>query len=331
MEIKSISIIICCYNSSEVIIDTIEGINNLNIPKNIANVELLIVDNNCNDDTVSLINDNFKSDLIKLKIFTELKAGLMNARRKGVLEASGDITVFVDDDNILEEAYIEKVFELFNLKSDVGVIGCQVIPKVDNPPNWFNEYLGVYACGKQSDLSQDVTTTRMTLFGAGLSFRTELIKEILSDSNRLLLMGRTKNSLLRGDDSELCMQAILFGWKIWYEDNLILQHNILSRRINWEYVKNARFGGGMASIVLDNYRAIILGKEPVSYFQSLLNNLKEYFKFVKTKKILQRNIEGSKISFDYHVIKGKIYALLVMFSFYKYKQIVTYIKRKDKR
>lgn len=326
MSVKSVSLIICCYNSSEVIVPTIESINKLIIPDKLTNIGLIIVDNNCSDNTINLINQTFTSNTIKLEIVEEKIPGLMNARRKGVEAAGGDVIIFVDDDNLLSFDYVEKIVEIFSEKPTVGVVGGQVIPGVDNFPTWFLSFMGVYACGRVANKSLDVSTTRMTLFGAGLSFRSELIKLILlKNFHSLALMGRTENTLLRGDDSELCMLSIINGWHVWYQNDLILHHNILERRINWEYVKNARFGGGMASVVLDMYRLEILNKPIDSYFVNFSKSLIVFSRFIFSNKFKKRDFEGSKESFEYYSIKGRIYALLKVFTPKKYNKMKKYI------
>lgn len=327
MSISGVSIVICCYNSSEIIVPTIESINNLIMPEVLNNIELIVVDNNCSDNTVELVKQTFYNKYINLKIVIENKPGLMNARKKGVEVANGDIVVFVDDDNILNNNYIQRVSDIFSSNESVGVIGGQVIQKTTNYPSWFEKYLGVYACGRVSDRSLDVTTTRMTLFGAGLSFRSEVIKKVLVDNfYNLVLMGRTENTLLRGDDSELCMLAILNGWHVWYQDDLILHHNILERRINWDYVKNARFGGGMASVVLDMYRFEILNKPIDSFSINFLKSFIRFLRFIFSTKFKKRDLEGCDESFEYYALKGRVYALLKIFTPKKYNQIKKYIK-----
>jgi hypothetical protein len=79
------------------------------------------------------------------------------------------------------------------------------------------------------------------------------------------LVGRTRDTLARGDDSEICLRAALLGWKLWYESSLKLQHNILQARINWAYVLKARRGGGHADIILKIYQDLLAGNTPLPY------------------------------------------------------------------
>lgn len=330
--IEKISIIICCYNSSEVIVPTIQSINNLKIPKELKNIELIVIDNNCLDNTVELVNTTFDNQTIKLKIEQENTPGLMNARKKGVEISTGDITLFVDDDNILEANFLQKLYQLYKEKPDVGAIGVQVKPLVDkDTPSWFYDYLGVYACGRQADTSSDVTKTRMTLFGAGLSFRTPVIKKILVQRGHFFLMGRTGNILLRGDDSEMCMQCILEGWKVWYEDDLTLEHNILAERITPEYVKNARFGGGVASIVLDLYKKRILRMPVQVWYISLLLKTAGLVVNHTVKGLITKN-RSTDISANFYMayLKGRLYGLR-HFGVERLKEIQQKIGEMDRR
>lgn len=306
---EGISVVICCYNSARVIRQTLEGLCEQTFSPDWF--ELIIVDNNCTDDTVEIVNDTLHDAVFSHRIVKEDEPGLMNARIRGVDEVQKDITLFVDDDNILEADFLQKLYQLYEEKPDVGTIGVQVKPLVDEEtPSWFYDYLGVYACGRQADASSDVTKTRMTLFGAGLSFRTPVIKKILVQRGHFFLMGRTGDILLRGDDSEMCMQCILEGWKVWYEDDLTLEHNILSERITPEYVKNARFGGGVASIVLDLYRERILGMPVQAGYISLLLKTAGLVVNHTIKGLITKN-GSADISANFYMayLKGRLYGL----------------------
>jgi glycosyltransferase involved in cell wall biosynthesis len=303
-----ISVIICCYNSESIILKTINSVIEQSIDSELFN--LYIVDNNCSDRTVEICHSTLDKTSVEYEVLTEKKPGLMYARIKGARQVKNEITLFVDDDNILEKDFLKKLLNLYELKEDVGVIGVQVEPLVDeSTPAWFYDYLSVYACGKQGNESQDVTKTRMTLFGAGLSFRTIALEENLIKNNDFTLMGRTGNKLLRGDDSELCMKCILTGWNVWYEEDLVLKHNILPDRITWDYVEKARFGGGMASIILDIYRSVNLNKKFESYSSVLGSTLLRFFSCIKQGGYQKRHLKGSSDSFDYFYLKGRIYGL----------------------
>ena len=316
----SYSLIVCCYNSEKVIQPTIKAICCLD--SDVSDViEVVIVDNNCEDRTVERVYDVWNSKTINLRVVTEAKPGLMNARKTGVDEASNEIIVFIDDDNILDAAWLRNLDKVFDKYENVACVGGKVMPAAGKPyPDWFYTFEAVYACGEQAPESMVVSKTRMTLFGAGLAFRLPVIQSIVADAN-LYLTGRTKNRLLRGDDSELCMRCLMMGYDTYYSNDLLLVHNLLPERVTWDYVKKARLGGGMAEIVLSIYRSINMGQEPRSYFGEMLFVVRRWLSFIsRPENIFHVNKDGSLESFEFQYLKGLVNGL-VYFSPKRYNVI----------
>src|SRR5688572_20942184 len=102
-----ISVIICCYNSSQRIGETLRHLARQQFPEDFR-YEVLLVDNDSTDDTTAVaraIWDKEGPAGIPLRIVEELRAGQMYARDKGVKEAAYDSIVFCDDDNWLNPDY----------------------------------------------------------------------------------------------------------------------------------------------------------------------------------------------------------------------------------
>jgi hypothetical protein len=143
------------------------------------------------------------------------------------------------------------------------------------------------------------------MFGAGLSFRKNIIQGIFMSKHPLFLTGRTKNTLLRGDDSELCMRTLMAGYDNYYCEELILQHNILPTRVTWDYVKKARLGGGIAETILSMYRAINTGKVPRNYIAHTSYVIYRWWKYFRgTQSLRNLNIQGTFESFEFMFLWG---------------------------
>jgi glycosyltransferase involved in cell wall biosynthesis len=300
-----VSIVVCCFNSSKVISPTLRALLNQKLPTSL-NIEIILIDNNCTDNTVQVAKKELVNTKIECRFFKEDKPGLINARKKGVEQAKFEILVFVDDDNILDPNYVNIVHRIFLEKPEVGAVGGMIEPFPESaPPPWFTDYLGVYACGSQANYSGKVSKTRMMLVGAGIAFRTHILKSIFKLDKPLYLVGRTGNIMLRGEDAELCMRCVLLGWELWYEESLKLQHYILTNRLNWNFLINVRRGGGAAELVLDIYKKIISKKQPLSY--ELLSKFiyKEWSIFWKTKINVDSLFEeGNDDAFQFAYLSG---------------------------
>ncbi len=315
-----VSVVVCCYNSAQVIEPTISALAQQDVPQG-TGYEVILVDNNCTDTTVQLAKDTWKNPIHPLKIIKEKEPGLIFARKAGVRCARYNILLFVDDDNILGPDWLVKLYGLFERWPKVGAVGGYNEPIFEgDKPEWFDDFAGVFACKPQSEKS-GILIKRNFLFGAGLSFRTPVIRSIFFSDLPLFLIGREKNILLRGEDSEICMRTILMGWDLWYENSLKLKHYLLKRKINWEYVLNARKGGGTADVILRIYRDLINHKPPPDYHSLSSQICRKWRSFWEVlDDITEIQEEGSKKAFDYFYLNGLTEGLLKMGE-HKYHQI----------
>jgi len=59
---------------------------------------VLIVDNNCTDDTAGVVEKHRRSNLLRLRILVEPRQGLTPARLCGVTNTAADWLAFLDDE-----------------------------------------------------------------------------------------------------------------------------------------------------------------------------------------------------------------------------------------
>jgi len=302
-----VSVVVCCYNSAEVIAPTIKALAGQEVPTG-AGYEVILVDNGCTDDTLRQAENAWENPLYPLRIVPEPEPGLIHARKTGVMSAQYEILLFVDDDNILEPGWIDTLLELYPRMPGTAAIGGynQSLYEGEKPA-WFDEFASMYACAPQRE-NPGQSAAKLTLFGAGLSFRTSVIRSIFASSLPLYLVGMEKDTLSRGEDSEICLRAGLMGWELWYEKSLKLKHFILKRRLNWDYVLQCRRGGGNADIILKIYRDLVNKEIPLEYrqlsvyistlWEEFWQNRVKYKDLVKLKKI------GDSVALRYHYLQG---------------------------
>lgn len=93
--VMDISVVICTWNNSKQMEITLEAISRCAIPEGLE-WELVVVNNNCTDDT-DLVVQKFRNQL-PIKYIKEPHQGLSRARNAGVQSASGKLVIFTDDD-----------------------------------------------------------------------------------------------------------------------------------------------------------------------------------------------------------------------------------------
>lgn len=306
---NGVSIVICCYNSSEVIEQTLKYIISQKVPDNIP-WEVIIVDNASTDDTSKTSQtywDNHNC-LAPFKIVRESEPGLSAARRKGFDTAKYEFVLFCDDDNRLGKDFVRLVYEIMNSNSDVGILGGQSLAEYDLlTPGWFDMWKNSFAIGKQSDKTGDVTWSRGYVWGAAMIVRKEAWKKLLSGGFESTLTDRKGNTLSAGGDTEICYALRNQGWKIWYDSRLKFKHYITEERLNWDYLKKLFRGFGQASSGLDRYvkesakkfgkvnKSKIPGSERAELYKTLLILRNPVYKdLMRNKKFLNsKSLEGN--------------------------------------
>jgi len=264
---NGVSIVICCYNSADRIVDTLSFLKNQKVK---IIYEVIIVDNNCSDNTIKKATDYWSSCHINLKIIKQLKSGLIYARELGLQIASHDIIIFCDDDNWLEEYYVQTVYDLFESYPTAGAIGGRSTVAVGNGvslPSNFNQLQNKFAIGEQFEKS-GFLKNKLYLWGAGLSVRKKLLEKCFDSDFPFLLIGRNATVQTAGDDTEICYRILILGYELMYDDRLVFKHYIEESRLTESYILKLNSGFsrsfGIQALYSEFIKAVILDKRSKS-------------------------------------------------------------------
>jgi len=258
---KGVSIIVCCYNSQNLLPQTIQHLANQNVSNRIG-WEIIIVDNNSTDNTAIVAADVWEKTGSKtpFNIITQPIPGLSAAREMGVENSQYEYIIFVDDDNWLDENYVTNVYNIMENNPEIGILGGVGIPVYEEePPEWFIKYKVRYAVGKQADRSGDISLKKGYVYGAGMVVRKFTWYYVKSLGFKNYVSDRSKNKLLSGGDNEICYIVRLVGYKIWYDDSLIFKHFIPKKRLTYKYFLEHKEGKHRSSVYLDPYLRLLNG------------------------------------------------------------------------
>ena len=234
---NGISVVICCYNSSKRLKETLLHLSRQRVSKNIL-WEIVVVDNNSTDDTANFANEILTNlGITNYKIAFEHEPGLSYARACGIKHSTFDLILFCDDDNWLDENYLSTAAAFMQSNSAIGVIaGMNEGVLETEAPMWWKEKSSGYAVGKQGEVSGDISY-RKYVWGAGMVIRKNILETLKKTGFQSLLSDRMGNSLSSGGDSEICRWALLMGYKLWYSEELKLKHFISKERLTDDYLK----------------------------------------------------------------------------------------------
>jgi glycosyltransferase involved in cell wall biosynthesis len=326
--IRGMSVVCCCHNSERTVAEMLLALFSQEIDDRL-HYEILLIDNNSSDDTVDIATKTAeRAGAENLSIFHEERIGLMHARLKGLKEASQPIILFVDDDNILSNDYLGKLLHIFEENDDVAVVGGYAEPYIcgDEFPDWFFEYQLMFACGPQVEKSGVLSGKKRYLYGAGLAFRTAVLRDCVTNGVPPFLMGRSGNELLRGDDTELCYRCHLSGWKIFYDETLRLRHNIDINRITWANACAMRRQTGKTWAVLNMYLNLSFGKAPPSILYMYAICIYRWIKFaMKPRNIMTFAFRETYASIELNYLLGMTWSVIFMAG--KYSKMKTDVMR----
>ena len=281
---SGVSVVICCYNSANKIIKTLE---HLLVQKVDAAIdwEIILVNNNSTDATVQVAEDfwNENKAATNLRIINEPNPGLSFARKKKKKNARLTYVLFSDDDNWLANNYIQLAYEIMTSNPSIGVLGGQGEAVFESPaPNWFTTYQESYAVGVQALKTGDITK-RGYVWGAGFILNRKVLLNLLDVGFTFYCSDRKGNILSSGGDSEICKWFVLAGYKLWYSEELKYWHYMPSERLKKEYYNKLLEAFNICNKYLYKYELLIYDLErKKSFNEKALEFVKLIFDFFWT-------------------------------------------------
>lgn len=107
--VKKISIIVPCYNVAEHLQVTVQSL----LEQSYHHFELILVNDGSTDGT-AMECDRFAASDSRLKVLHQENQGVVVARHNGFKMATGDIIMFVDGDDTLEQNALQRINEAFD-------------------------------------------------------------------------------------------------------------------------------------------------------------------------------------------------------------------------
>lgn len=261
--------------------------------------ELVVVDNGR---SLSKAHKKELSELEKnagllLRIVEEERLGLSQARVTGIQASSGEILVFVDDDNVLAGNYLEESLNALKDDKEIIIAGGKIIPDYQRkPPSFvfnFESLLALCDHGEEilkykTDRSSKPQTKQAVLrypvfapVGAGMVIRAEAAKEYAKEYNQNkahAIQDRKGKSLSSGGDNDLVLSVLAKGGKLAYLPTLSLTHIIPKTRLTVRYLARANYGIAASWVlVLEKYH--INPWNPISPWTVIPRAIKALFRY----------------------------------------------------
>lgn len=223
------------------------------------NWQLVVVDNNSSPP----LNKNSFAKLetygINVVLVSEQVPGVLNARRKAVAVATSPWILFVDDDNVIEEDYLETGLEYAAKHNDVGCFGGRIQLHPDTKvKNWIKPLLPLLAV---RDYGDNEVVSRLDNWGpwmppsAGLFIRNEIAKrffEVVDNNVAYESLGRRGKQLKSGLDYMMVKEGPLMGYACAYVPELKLTHVLKPSRMTFGYMLKINWAYGRSHVTIRN-------------------------------------------------------------------------------
>jgi GT2 family glycosyltransferase len=180
------------WNRCEDVVKTLDSIASLSY----RNIEILVVDNGSTDHSVKVLSKDFPA--VKLIVLPK-NVGCEDGNNVGILNANGDVLLFLDSDADLERDGLTKILDVFENDKEVGIVEPRIIRPADN--KILNE---AKFWPKQN-----------TFTGCVVAFRASVFEKIGL---------RPGEFFLYSSEPDICLRAVESGFKILHCSNIIGHH-----------------------------------------------------------------------------------------------------------
>lgn len=233
-----LTVIICSHNPRADYLDqTLAGLKAQTLPA--QDWELLLVDNRSDEPLQNRVDLSWHPHA---RHVPEPQLGLTNARLRGIDEATADLLIFVDDDNILDPDYLECCLAIASKWPMLGAWGGQSRPGFEkSPPDWTRSYwpcIGIVEF-KRDRWSNSTHDRYAVPIGAGMCVRQAVARryaELVRDDPLRRALDRRGANLTSGGDIDMALTACDLGLGTGRFVALGLTHLIPERRLDKTYL-----------------------------------------------------------------------------------------------
>ena len=112
---KKVSVIVPVYNVENYIVKCINSIVN----QKLEDIEIIVVNDGTLDNSIKLIEENFKDE--RIKIYNKQNGGAASAKNYGIKKATGEYVFFVDGDDFIDECLLKMYNKAIEKKSNLVI------------------------------------------------------------------------------------------------------------------------------------------------------------------------------------------------------------------
>jgi glycosyltransferase involved in cell wall biosynthesis len=242
MKVSAVSVLICTYNRSALLRETLAAMQAMTPPRD-CTVDIIVVDNNSRDDTASVVAEAARTARFPIVTLTEKKQGKSFALNAGLTRARGDVVALTDDDVLPASNWLALIVENFRAR-DVSFVFGKVLPRwscLPPPELLMPEAQGIWGPlaildygDTPADYRPHYQGQRLPI-GANLAFARAALETVGGWRTDL---GKVNNTLVSGEDHEIFMRLRRYGlYAGYYDPEISVRHFVPRERLTRRYFR----------------------------------------------------------------------------------------------
>ena len=206
--------------------------------------EIIIVDNNSNDDTTSIVEHFKREEANKIHYVFEPKIGMSRARNMGAAVARGEILVFIDDDAIASTHWLSDYGFLYEMFPDIDAGGGKIeLLFQSRRPQWLSDELLVVLGYLNISDKEMLFSFPKHPFGGNFFVKKETFMQVGGFNENL------RNS---NEEKAFFYKLHLNKYNVGYSPKALVYHQIPTSRLRRVFFIKRGFKQGMANIKFDS-------------------------------------------------------------------------------
>ena len=243
-KIPTITVIVCAYTEDrwEDLILVMKSLSNQTLqPDEI----IIVVDHN------PVLYERAKQSWNAIIIENQEERGLSGARNSAIKVSQGEWLVFIDEDAVAMEDWLERLAGHFHKAELLGVGGSIKPDWQAGRPGWFPpEFDWVVGC-TYTGMPKDVSQVR-NLIGCNMAFHRRVFTGVGGFRSGI---GRIGTVPLGCEETELCIRAQQ-NWtdgQFLFDPSALVVHKVPEKRSNWRYFRSRCYAEGISKAVVSSY------------------------------------------------------------------------------
>jgi glucosyl-dolichyl phosphate glucuronosyltransferase len=244
-----LDVVIPTFNREDLLPRALESLLKADVPSGLT-VEITVVDNNSTDGSKGLIAEFQQKYPNRVHYVFEARQGRSHALNAGINATEGDLVGMIDDDEEIDVAWYNKVYEAFT-RNPIDFAGGPYVPRWGAPPPpWLppkhSGIIGVAASGDSPHFFGERPGD--FLMGGNAVLSRRVLQKVGLYATHL---GRTGTRLLADEDTDMFQRLLASGARGLYLPDLVIYHYIPPERLTKKYHRRWSFWRGVSTGRLD--------------------------------------------------------------------------------